>query len=386
MKPIFNSRSKMRTTTLTGAFVLMATAMVAQPKEVVNAYNYMKGQEWMKAADAIDKAIVDASTSDKEKTWRYRGDIYLGMAMSQNQSDRDLRPDPIGESIRSYKKSMDLGTKYEQEIKERMMVAHNASLNGGVENFNASKLDKALMGFENAVEVSKILNFKDTLAHFNAALTAEKLERFDVAVGHYETLLAMNHQPEKMYSLIVYGLKSAGKNEQALAKLAEGRAKYPENQDLIIQELNHYLINDDMEGAKRNLQKAIEKDPNNHVLHYSIGTVYNSLGNTDEAEAAYKKSISLNPEYFDAQYNLGALYFNKGAALFMEADKIQDQKKYKVAVDGVNEVFKLAIPYLEKAHEINPADTATMDSLMKLYVRVGEDDKYIAMKKKLEKK
>jgi len=376
----------MKTTTLSGAFVLMATVIMAQPKEVVNAYNYMKGQEWMKAADAIDKAIADATTSDKEKTWRYRGDIYLGMAMSQNQADRDFRPDPIGEAIRSYKKTMDLGTKYGQEVKERLTVAHNASLNGGVENFNASKFDKALMGFENAIEVSKILNFKDTLAHFNAALTAEKLEKFEVAVGHYETLLAMNHQPEKMYSLIVYGLKSAGKNEQALARLTEGREKFPESQDLIIQELNNYLINNDMEGAKRNLQKAIEKDPNNHVLHYSIGTVYNSLGLANEAEAAYQKAISINPEYFDAHYNLGAFYFNKGAAMFMDADKIQDQKKYNLAVEEANVVFKQAIPFLEKAHQLNGSDTSTMDSLIKLYVRVGEDDKYMAMKKKLEKK
>lgn len=386
MEPNNYQEKTMRKFLLAGTAMLLASGVFAQAKEVVNAYNYMKSQEWMKAADAIDRAITDASTSDKEKTWRYRGDIYLGMATSQNQVDRDFRPNPIAESVKSYQKSLELGSKYGTEIKERLTVAHNVSLNGGVENFNGGKYDKALAGFENAINVSKILNFSDTLALYNAALTAEKLERYDQAVGYYESLLEMNHQPEKMYSLIVYGLKSAGKTDQANAKLADGRKRFPENQDLIIQELNNYLMNDDMEGAKRNLQKAIEKDAQNHVLHYSLGTVYSSLGNLPEAEASYTEAIRLNPAYFDAQYNLGALFFNQGAAMFMEADKISDQKKYNAAVATANEVFKKAVPYLEKAHELNPADLGTMDSLSKLYYRLDQEDKFLAMKKKMEKK
>ena len=48
--------------------------------------------------------------------------------------------------------------------------------------------------------------------------------------------------------------------------------------------------------------------------------------------------------------------------------------------------FKEAQPYLEKAHELNPADTNTMVSLKQLYARLNETAKYDAIKAKLEGK
>jgi tetratricopeptide (TPR) repeat protein len=386
MKTINVQTKIMRTITLSAVLMAATGAAFGQQKEVVNAYNYMKGQEWIKAAEAIDKAIADPSTSDKEKTWRYRGDIYLGLATSQKEADRTFKPNPVEESIRSYQKAFDLGSKYGDDMKQKMVVAHTISLNTGVELFNKGKYTDAMQNFENAIGVSKVLKFTDTLSHFNAALTAERMENYSKAVEFYEACIKFNYQTERIYGFMAQALANSGETDKMLAKLAEGRAKFPENQDLIIMELNHYLKNDDMDGAKRNLQKAIEKDPSNHILYYSLGTVYNNLGLFAEAEQAYNDAIKINGNYFDTQYNLGALYFNQGVLKFQEADKIQDAKKNKAVVDEANSFFAKAIGPLERAHALNPDDMATMDSLSKLYIRVGEDDKYLAMKKKMEKK
>ena len=36
----------------------------------------------------------------------------------------------------------------------------------------------------------------------------------------------------------------------------------------------------------------------------------------------------MNPEYFDAHYNLGVLYYNKAVKIYEEASKISDNTEY----------------------------------------------------------
>ena len=69
-------------------------------------------------------------------------------------------------------------------------------------------------------------------------------------------------------------------------------------------------------------------------MRFTIGSGYDrlsldsSIAETEkeamlaEAEKAYLKAIELKPDYFDAYYNLGALFFNKGVEVFEFANSI----------------------------------------------------------------
>ena len=49
-------------------------------KQVVSAYNANKAGKYADAATYIDEAITVEKAALKEKTWRYRGEIYLNIA------------------------------------------------------------------------------------------------------------------------------------------------------------------------------------------------------------------------------------------------------------------------------------------------------------------
>ena len=49
-----------------------------------------------------------------------------------------------------------------------------------------------------------------------------------------------------------------------------------------------------------------------------------------------------------------------------------------------NAVYAKALPYMEKAHEINPEDVYAMRSLQELYYRLKQTDKYNEIKAKLD--
>ena len=109
------------------------------------------------------------------------------------------------------------------------------------------------------------------------------------------------------------------------------------------------------------------------------------MENFEKAEADYKKALELKPDYFDAAYNLGAMYFNQAAVYNNKANELnyKETTKIKEATAKAQEYFAKAKGPLKKAHEIDPSDRATMDSLMKVYINEGDNENYKIMKAKL---
>jgi tetratricopeptide (TPR) repeat protein len=152
-----------------------------------------------------------------------------------------------------------------------------------------------------------------------------------------------------------------------------------------------------------NLNLAIEKDPQNAVLHYNLGTLYDNLANPKDPKSitekdyneyftksteAYNKAITLKPDYFDALYNIGAMYFNKAVKMQEAANAITDNKKYNEASAKADKVFAESLPFLEKAEQVNTDDKDTyrglLETLKKLYMMMNQADKAKAVSEKLK--
>ena len=97
-------------------------------------------------------------------------------------------------------------------------------------------------------------------------------------------------------------------------------------------------------------------------------------------------SLEIKPDYFDAIYNLGALYVNHAARLMTEAnaipmDKIKEYDAKKAEADAA---LEKALPYLEQAHQMDPSDRNTMVTLKEIYARKSMLDKVKEMDAKLK--
>ena len=82
--------------------LLMAFTALGQ-KEVVSAYNANKDGDYRAAATYIDQAILIEKANVKDKTWRYRGDIYLNI--SRDSSYAIEYPNALRIAITSSKSS-----------------------------------------------------------------------------------------------------------------------------------------------------------------------------------------------------------------------------------------------------------------------------------------
>jgi hypothetical protein len=70
--------------------------------------------------------------------------------------------------------------------------------------------------------------------------------------------------------------------------------------------------------------------------------------------------------------------------MYRAAEEILDVNQYNTAIDNANEVYANALPYMEKALELNPDDVYSMQNLKELYYRLRMTEKYDAITAKLD--
>ena len=360
-------------------------------KDVVSAYNANQDGDYLKAAEFIDQAILDAKANIKEKTWRYRGNIYTNLA-----ADSALYaqvPDALDKAVASFAKADELDVKQRYNSERLADIARGATIagNSGISYFNAGVYGRAGELFVTASEMTQLLGAVDTMAIFNSALCFEKASMYDRAVDQYMMCGGYGYQVPDVFLFAANIQKMEGDTASALTTLQNARADFPREQALIIEELNIYLVAGQFELAKENLMLAAEQDPTNEILWFSLGSVYDNLGMQDEAVDAYTKSLGIKADYFDANYNLGALYFNKAVQMVNEANDMwkprmskEEAAKQKNLEEGGKAMFSTALPYLETALEVEPNDRETLRSLRDIYARVGMDEKMLEVSAKLK--
>lgn len=361
-------------------------------KEVVSAYNANKDGDYRKAATYIEQAILVEKAASKDKTWRYRGEIYLNIAADPEVSAE--YPNALVLAKESYEKAREVDVKgrYERECIEGLGRVQIMASNNGINFYNTEAFDLAGNSFDIAASVARTVDMVDTMAVYNAALCYEKAGMTDLAIARYYECAEIKYQVPNVFLFISTLYRNAGDDEAALETLKNARRDYPREQSLIIEELNIYLTSGDFERAKTNLQLAAEQDPNNEILWFSLGSVFDNLGNSEEAISAYLKAIEVKADYFDANYNLGALYFNQAVQGINAANDMwkprmtnKEAAAQKKLETDAKELFNTAKPYLEAAFAINPEDLQTIRSLKDIYARTGEDDKFLQMNDLLKK-
>lgn len=374
------------------SLIILATGVFSQKNEVQNAINYLKPHNYDlgKAKESIDNALKHPSTNNYFKAWYYAGKIYIEIHESGNQKFKSLDNNALEKSYNAFLKTRELDTKKryikETDISINGIAAHffnqgTLEFNDGIEAQIAKKdgeatqyFNLALKSFETALEIYAMPEYYrlDTTLVFSTGLAAFNAKEFDKAVEYFVKCKDYKYGGEDVYLNLSSIYKFEGDTVKAVKTLEDGIAAYPEDNLNILTDLIVFYVNAGKSDESLNyINMAIEKNPENNGLHHVKAGLFDQLGEFDKATKAYKKAIELNPDFVDSQYNLGILYYNQGGEKFNAANSITDNDEYnKVKAEG-EDYFKLSLPYLEKAHELEPTERATLDILKRITYRLG---------------
>jgi len=416
------------------------TLSKAQPNRVTSCFNYLRYGEIENAKAAIDPTISHEKTMNKAKTWLYYAQTYHAINDScmykKSQKYCDLASDALTKAYEAYMKAWVLNfadpvnknlnikdtvdfikfsvllskqeTKYEDdEIMQKTIFGvsalTNSFVNKGLSDYNDKNYPVSLQNFETAVFLSQLKSMVDaalgnkfsldTIVIFYAGLAAEKANNYKTAIQYYDQLTKLkfgngpgNKPKAAIYLNLAILHKTKGDTVKYISTLKKGIEKYPNDGiDLMNNLINYYLLDKkDTKTALDYLNIAIEKDPTNPNYYTVKGSIYDKMNNLTESETAYNKAIELDPKNVDALINLGVLYFNKAGEINNKANEQKDNAKFEAMIKQRDDIFKKALPFLEKAHELAPDDASTMESLKTIYYRLKMMEKSEAMKAKLD--
>lgn len=354
------------------------------PKPNVNkALAAFRAGKLDEAKEIIDVATTAEKTMDKGNTWYYRGLIYAAIDTSSNEAYHNLAPDALDVALEAFAKADELSDgKSEYNITgdngfpilktQQINIWANTYLNEGANLYQQDDLEGALKNFE---KTERILP-EDTTAYFYSAIVANSLEKYDLSMEKFRAYIDKGGTSPDAYSMMLNMLNGPLNNkEKALELVREARQKFPEHPDFGKVEIGTLIDLGKIDEAKTGLEEAIKKEPDNKILHFYLGYVNSSLGNSDAAVKSYEEALRVDPNYFDAQLMIAKEMYKPAEKIKKEMANLgitpADRKK-RLELDNVLvEKLKLALPYWEKAEKMNPTEQEVLDALSSIYGDLG---------------
>lgn len=339
--------------------------------------------ELKNAKASIDKATTNEKTAGDPATWAYRALIYSDLASldSVETTSKPLIKEATAALVKA--KDLDKAGAYKDKLAQASKVLNNIQLNLGVKQYKASKFEDAYNSFNEAL----IYDPTDTLSIYYGGLAAISAKNNKNAIKNYQALLQTNYSnnAQVYYDLSrIYAMEKD--TASAIRTAAEGSKKFPKNSALATQEIELSLISGKQKEVISRISDQEAKEPSNKLYPFYLGIAYGSVKKTSESEAAYKRAIAIDPNYIDANLNLGSSILNRGIDLYNKANKLpaSKQKDYDAMMKQATTAFDSAFPYLQKANELSPKSRLVLENLKTYYLIKKNDAKIAEITKKLK--
>lgn len=429
--------NKFKVNTMKSKYVMLASAMLisvatfAQKDQIKAAEKAFKGgnsQEAVTILQGAESVMTNATDAEKAQFFFVQGNSLLDLANKKVDTDKNLSlaAKSFQDLIAVEKASGKI--KYSTQAATSVAEIKYKLINNAIED---SKVDKHAESAKKLYD-AYLLDKKDTINLYYAASTYVNAKEYTTAFKLYDELKNLNYSgkgvsymavnkmsgeensyataherdryvkigthekprteviPSKrgeIYKNMALILVEQGKTEEAKKSISDARKANPEDTSLTLTEANLYLETKDFDTYKKLIAEVLEKSPNDPDLVFNLGVLsYNAKNNAD-AEKYYLRAIQIKPDYVNAYLNLAILKLDADKKLFEEIQKLgsseKDNKRYEVLKKQREVVFKEALPFLEKATELDSANKEVKSTLLSVYRALEMTDKAKELKAKM---
>ena len=382
---------------LTVVIAAISAVTFAQKHNIVNASIALRNENFVEAKQYIDEAYNNESTSNEAKMWSYRSKIYLEIAKQHKELDSEA----IFKATEAHLKCMQKDKKgrvivrkwtAEEDVLSGLVNCGYLLFNAAIDSYNTEDYKASLKYYSTIFDIIpydsedqlKRGNITKETILFNSFFSSNKMKDNAKSKELLQELININFNEPAIYIHMSNIYMDEGNSDKALEYLALGREMFEMDQGLVNTEINLYIQLGRTSELIGKLGEALELDPENDLLLFNRGTIYDQQGDFTNAEADYKASLVINPDAFGTNYNLGALYFNTAIEQNNKANATSNNSTHKKLKSKADALFAKALPFLEKAYAIDSKDKNTLLSLKQLYYMNGDYAKSSEMKKTIE--
>ncbi|MGW8123182.1 tetratricopeptide repeat protein [Roseivirga echinicomitans] len=377
----------------TALLLFFVAGVYGQKKVLKSAEKALKKGEYAEAYTLAKQASADAETKDDPSVY-----VILGKAkLYQFKADLD-NFDLAKESYEHFNTAVakgDAGLK--EDLYFPPVMNSNGDFIGGGEAYIflqnlLNKRGNDYFGeddFENAFkyfDLSATIK-PDIFMNFYAGYSAYYAEMYEEALPYYAAVAASNEEFENTnfaYNGLIdmYILKKDFDNALKYARAAKER--FPDQKVYRDFEIDILIQADKLDEAIDGIQKNIAAGDKTAVLYYALAFLqYNNQDYPAALESA-NKALELQPDYPDASYVVGIVYFNEGVEILKAANDLKDNAAYDKKREEAYAKFRLALPHFEKAEQSKPDDLFILNPLSTVYDQLGMDAKRDAILARIE--
>jgi len=188
-----------------------------------------------------------------------------------------------------------------------------------------------------------------------------------------------------MYETLVTLLLNAKKNDQAMAIIEKGLAKFPSSIKLKDAQGTAFYQSGNTDKFVTNLKEQLSKNSNDATNWYNLGVMQaKSPGMSADAETSFKKAIELKPDMSNAHQNLVYTIIGDDQKMVDEINALRKTNADEATkkIQERKNRFERALPYAEKWYKVDPNNIDAVTMLKEIYAVTKNHAKMTEMKAK----
>ncbi len=348
-----------------------------------------------KYKDAVNEAalcIADVKQQVKPRTWYVRA-LTLAELVSNDPSSALAMPTLAKDFNEADAKVRELDKKGGSWVGKMDVTVEALGLMSVRDKFKAGLFnagvtyqdtDKA-MAYKTFDMLSDVFT-TDTTIIKNAGILAINAEMLPEAEKQFRRMTQIaDYKRSDVYYNLLYCLSQQDKKPEALAVAKEGHLKYPSDSELLSTIINLLVEDEKMDEALEFLKKGVSANPKQPQYQYMMGVILSDKNDPEGSIAAYKKALEIKPDYYEAAFNLGIIYYNRGSLVYKDINQREFNDPNNAKTKTIKENMALAVPYLETALSIKREDRKLLEALRLSYDLLGQKDKAVAIKAEIDK-
>lgn len=278
-----------------------------------------------------------------------------------------------GQGERALKELLELETRTPSDLALKLRIASIYQETG--------RLDLAIEKLQSILKI----NPQADRIHYFLGLIFKNKKQFHKAIAHFAQVPPPSslYKDSVLHEVALY--RHVGQMVDAKRVLQQAIQKMPEEApfyqilSLLWEEENQ------LEEAVGVLKKGIKKIPKEEQLHFNLGILYDKLENRNEGVREMQKVIAINPKNASALNYIGYIYAERGEKLDEAESLIRKALELKpndgYIIDSLGWVYfqkgdlEKALEYLEKAYKASPKEPTILEHLGDIFLKQGKKER-----------